>query len=213
MALDLATAIADDPDIFDGLEAASLTHRLTGNVSSGNVLFRAIDAAEAAASDGRYTMDDVRVHFKLSDVSETPKPADTVTDAGGQVWTVLAVQKATIGTRWRLICRILDVANETDTLISIEQAGWAKSAGGAQVATWSPWQTDVRAKIQRLDSMEGEEDNLRQVRDQFVVFCEVQNLVGASHRIVGADGTIYRIKGYRKADQIGALYEIVCELW
>jgi len=210
----LTLAIADDLDLFDGLETATFTHRVDSSTDAITVaLFRAISTDEAAASDGKYTTEDVRAHVKTSEVGTDPEPGDTITDASGVIWTILSVQRDTLATRWRLICRRLDIADEASTLITIESATWAKSAGGAQVATWSTSQSNVRAKIQRIAADETDETNQRQVKARFVITSEVQNLVGKSHRILGSDATIYRILGYRNTDRIDSLYEILAEVW
>ena len=210
----LAAAIADDMDLFDGLESVTLTHTVSGETDAvSKALPRAVTTREAAASNGKYTASDVNWHLKASEVSSRPVPGDTITDGDGDVWTVLDVQKATLGTRWRCITRQLDITDEASTLITIEQATWSKSAGGFQVASWSTWKSNVRAKVQRLSASETDETNQRQNKAEFVVICEVQNLVGKSHRIVDADSTVYRIKGYRNTDRIDSLYEILCEVW
>ncbi len=209
----LALAIADDLDVFDGLAAATLTHRADSSSDNVTGVKRSISTREAADSDGKYTTDDVRFHFKTNEVSADPLPGDTITDASGVVWTILAVQRDTLSTRWRLISRRLDIVDEASTLITIQEATWTKSTGGAQVASWDNWKTNVRAKVQRLSADEATDDNQRQVKAQFVVICEVQNLVGKSHRIIDADGVTYRIKGYRQTDRIDSLYEILVEVW
>ena len=209
-----AATIADDLDLFDGLETATFTHRLDSSTDTISVaLFRAISTAEAAASNGKYTTEDVRAHVKTSEVGTNPVPGDTITDASGVTWTILSVQRDTLATRWRLVCRLLDITDEASTLITIEAASWAKSAGGAQVATWSTSQSNVRAQIQRIAADETSETNQRQVKARFVITCEVQNLVGKSHRIVDASAVTYRILGYRNTDRIDSLYEILAEVW
>lgn len=36
----------------------------------------------------------------------TPRPTDTLTDAGGKVWRVQHAELVTCGTRWRTLCRL-----------------------------------------------------------------------------------------------------------
>jgi hypothetical protein len=36
----------------------------------------------------------------------TPRPADTLTDPGGNVWRVQHAELVTCGTRWRTLCRL-----------------------------------------------------------------------------------------------------------
>ena len=209
-----AATIADDIDLFDGLETATLTHRLDSSTDAITAcLFRAISIKEAEVSDGKYTTDDVRAHVKASEVAVAPVSGDTITDASGVIWTILSVRRDTLATRWRLICRVLDIIDEAATLITIEAATWAKSHGGAQTATWSASQSNVRALIQRIAAAETDETNQRQVKARFVITCEVQNLVGKSHRIVDSASTIYRILGYQNTDRIDSLYEILAEVW
>lgn len=208
------TAIADDLDLFDGLEASTLTHRLDASEDTLTVsLWRAIGTAEAAASDGKYTTEDVRAHAKTSEVSVDPEPGDSITDASGVTWTIIAVQRDTLATRWRLICRRLDITNEAATLVTIQVATWAKSAGGAQQATWANSQTNVRAKIQRIDGSEVDDNKRREVKAQFTVTFEGQTILTKSHRIVGSDAAIYRVAGYQNPDLIGELYQVLVEEW
>ena len=210
-------AIADDMDIFDGTQTVSITYREDDEtVAVPKALLRKISTSEAANSNGQYLSSDVICNVRGSSIVTAPKVGDTLTDASDVAWTILAVHRATLGTRWRLILRDRSISSTTvtlDSLINIEVASYTKSDGGSQTATWSTLQEDVAAHIQDNGANAVVENGKREVEAQFSIFCEDQYVVGENHRIVDSEGTVYRVTGYRNRDSITDLYEILAEKW
>jgi len=210
-------AIAEDMAGFDGLQTVTITHREDDSTSAvPKALLRQIGVKQAEASNGQYTTDDVICNVRGSAISTTPRVGDSLTDASGKVWVILATHRATLGSRWRLILRDLAISETTvtlDTLIDIEVATWSKGDGGAQEATWGTFQENVRAHIQDNGGSAGVENGQRRVEARYTIFCEEQFIVGSDHRVIDSDGSIYRVTGYANSDRIDKLYEIHAEPW
>ena len=58
----------------------------------------------------------------------------------------------TLGTRWRCTTRSLVVVYGLDDTITILKATYVQGEGGAAEATWIPWRTGLRARIQPVQS-------------------------------------------------------------
>ena len=195
--------------VVDGLTSATV--RRPGSSTSTEVahaLRRPVRTREAQKSQGRYTASDVVWHLPSSETSTPPRPGDVIVDEEGQRWTVLDVQEATLGGRWRCVARNLAVVHGLDQYVDVEKAAYAKGDGGADRPTWRAWKTGVRAKIQPARVQVEDEHERRVAVAGFKVFLASDLPVDHTHRIRGPDGTVYRVTGCRKADRIDALVEI-----
>jgi hypothetical protein len=147
MALNLDPS-GDFPQAADATEAVTLRRRGTSPGSPGTVvphaLRRAVTTREAAQSHGRYTASDVTWHLPTGELPESPRLGDVIADGEGRRWTVLEVQLATLGTRWRCTARDLAIVYALDDTVTVLKASYAKGEGGAAEATWRPWKTGVR---------------------------------------------------------------------
>lgn len=201
-----------DLAIMDGLQSVTISQGDDSGDSS-TALPGPISVQEAAASNGEYTISDVRYLLPVADLDFIPRPGGTLTDSSGVTYVILSARRDVIASRWNLICRDLAITEDETTLITIQQASYSKDAGGAQVETWSDWQTDVRAKIQRISGSAETEHNKRDTRTTFVAYLETQHLVGRNHRVIDSDENVYRVLGYHQPDRIDALFEIDLTEW
>ena len=106
----LASDIANDFALFDGLETVTLTPRNPTGAAVANVkgLRRVQRQANIAASPGEMPSEPTDLVWHLWTASlggAVPKNGDTLTDSAGVVWTILELHKTTLGTRYRAVCR------------------------------------------------------------------------------------------------------------
>jgi hypothetical protein len=200
--------------VCDGLETVTLCRRGSTPGDPGTVVAHALSSGvtmrEAAASSGRYTASDVTWHLPVAELPDAPRLGDLI--VGGQRrWTVLEVQRTTLGTRWRCIARSLAVVYGLDDTVTILKATYGKGTGGAAEATWFPWKTGVRARIQPVESRTGSRHEALQSVTRFQIFVEEELALDQSHRILAADGRIYKVLGVRGAERIGELQTIDAE--
>lgn len=213
--------------VTDGTEPVTLVRR--GRVPGAtetvvpHALRRAVATAEArvsnryntqkqAPSGGRYTASDATWHLSCAELPDGPRPGDTILDGAGRRWTILEVQRATLGARWQCAARNLAVACGLDDTITILIATYHKGSGGAAEPAWVPWRTGVRARIQpaAVDMAAG--PYARQTAARYQVFLEEDVPLNHTHRIQGPDGTIYRVNGTLGAQRIGELQTIDVEV-
>jgi hypothetical protein len=179
-------------------KTTEVAHALRGRVTT----------REARRSGGRLTAADVVWHLPAAELPEPPRPGDVIREAGGRRWTVLKVQAATLDGRWRCAARDLAVVHRLDDTIEIQQATYAKTAGGADEPAWHTWKTGLRARIQPALA-EVQDERLRQVtRSVYLIYLEENLAVDHRHRVKGPDGTLYRVTGFRRAQRIDTVMEI-----
>ncbi|MEE9603278.1 MAG: head-tail adaptor protein, partial [Thermoguttaceae bacterium] len=164
-----------------------------------------------ARSNGKYTASDLTWHLPCEQLSKRPGLGDVITDAGGQRWTVLDVRAATLQSRWQCSTRNLAVVYALDDTVTVLKAVYAKGDGGAASATWRPWRTGIRARIQPLETGMGVRHASRQAANQYTIFIEEDLSLDHTHRIKAADGTIYKITNIEGTQRIGKLPAIQAE--
>jgi len=216
MTLNFGLQIANDLDFVDGLELVTLTRRDGIEQAEIPALGRLIGVREAAASNGRYLAEDRRFHIKVNSLEgePAPVPGDTITDAGGTVWTVLALAHATRETRYGLTCRNLVVTENLTTLLTIQKATYTKGTYGEQVATWANVAelTDIRGKIQPSAVSRSVDQGRLSRSASFTAYLMTSFQPAMDQRIIDSNGTKYRITGYREKDNIAGLLEVDCEI-
>jgi hypothetical protein len=199
----------DLADVADGLTSVTVTRPGSSTTTDvAHALRRVVRTREAQRSEGRYTAADVTWRLPVSELSAAPRLGDVILDEEGQRWTVLDVHKTTLDGTWRCVSRNLAVVHGLDEYVDVEKASYSKGDGGADEPTWHTWKTGLRAKIQPARVEVKDQHQRRETRAGFTVFLAEDVVVDHTHRIRGADGTTYRVAGYRKADRIDALVEI-----
>lgn len=202
----------DFPAVADGLTSVTLTR--PGSSASSQVTHalrcrvRTREAERTDRLEGRYRASDVAWHLPVSELSVPPRLGDVIVDGEGQRWTVLDVQKTTLDSRWRCLCRNLAIVHGLDQYIDIEKATYTKGEGGAEVPTWQTWKTGLPARIQPVQGEVKDEHQRRVTAARFKVFVAQDVPVDHTHRIKGPDAAVYRVTGCRKADRLDALMEI-----
>lgn len=106
----LATDIATDFTLFDGLETVTLMPQNPAGAPMANVkgLRRVQEQQNMAASPAAMPSEPTDLIWHLWTATlggAVPKNGDTITDDAGAVWTILELSLTTLGTRYRARCR------------------------------------------------------------------------------------------------------------
>lgn len=202
----------DFADVIDAAEAVTLVPR-GGSASTAiaHALPRAVSTRESIASNGQYTTADVRWHLPVTECAAQPAIGDVILDGDCVRWTVMEVQKATVGTRWVCTCRDVAIAYGLSDTITILRATYAKGDGGATEPTWTTWKTGVRARIQPEQAEMAVELDLRHTVRRVAIYVAEQLELDHRHRIKAQDGTVYKVTGYTAAERVGELETIAAE--
>lgn len=205
---------ADFLSVTDGLAAVLLRDRALneyGEFDTITALRRAITQREADKSNGKYTTADVVFHLAISQVAVQPELGSWIVDDDGD-WRVLEVAKQTLNARWRCICRNLAITAELDQRVVIQVCTYEKGDSGALEPHWENVAENVLAKVQLIEGERETEHNAKQTKRRATVFFASQFLLTTNHRILGADGGIYRVLKWSNPDRIDALFEVETEV-
>lgn len=210
--------LTDDYQIWANDFSQTVTHtsvRDSGNLTAQvtHALRRQISSKEAAISNGVYTTADVIFSLATVLTPNTPKPRDLLTDNDNVVWTVLAVDKATINSRWRLTCRALGIAADLQDVIDIETPAMLPNAQGVEVAQWVPRLRQIAARIQPVTGEETTERDLIGTKVKYEIFVGQGVTVSTRERVLWhARNKYLDIVGYRQPQRIDELPLIEAEL-
>ena len=115
------------------------------------------------------------------------------------MWTILEADKQTLGKRWRCICRKLTIDGGAESLVTIQAANWVKGPHGSLESAWQDVYAGVKARIEpQLVSVTGANGQVT-TETQYRIYLSVEHEVTHSSRIVGADGTVYRVQSVEPA--------------
>jgi hypothetical protein len=209
----IALDVNDDlAEVADLLVAVTLRRRgSSASTAIAHALRRAVTRAEVAASDGKYTAGDVVWHLPAAELPSAPRLGDRIVDATQVRWTILAVEQATLGTRYRCLARNLALAAGLDATVSIQRAQYVKGASGAAVPRWVDELCGVAARIQpHLGQIEPRDGAIVAERRYRITLADSIELAG-NERIVAADGIVYRVLGLERAERIDELPMVLAE--
>ncbi len=200
---------ADFSQVADRLEPVTLKRSdESGSVALSGALRRAMTTREAAQSDGKYTTSDVHWHLAAAELSAQPRLGDQIIDASGESWTILKTQLATCGSRWNCTARNLALAGGLNTFITILREVAAKGPSGAVEPAFVPFASGVRARIQELSAVRGQQHGRQSGTITAKIYLAQQILVDNGDRIESSAGTIYEVVGYESPDSITRLFTI-----
>jgi hypothetical protein len=185
--------LQDDLAYVDGIEAITFVPAGGGSpVLVEHALRRKAHHAEAAASDGAYTASDVKWFLSTIDLTERPAPGATITDAAGDVWTVIEVWPDALNAAWRCRARNLVLAENLLHRVNVLRATWQATPAGAASAVWVAEFTDVPARIQPIDTKVTTEYEQRIARATHRVYLGQPLSLDANHRIVH-ESVVYHV--------------------
>ncbi len=204
----------DFADVVDGLEAATLSVSGLGDQSILNAHRNQITNAEIEASNGKARQGDTIWQWPVSETPTRPVLGSTLTDGDGRVWTILAIHKQVLSSKWSAVCRELDIEDGSATLITIQKATYTKGTHGAAVATWANEYTNVRARIQLAAQTIEVEHDADETEDTYRIILESDLSVDplrADYRVIDGDGDVYSVLSYEQAGRIDTLSVITAQ--
>ncbi len=193
-----------DMACFDGQETVRLQApgALVSVDVSGALRTRA-RTQEARPSGGIVLATDVYWHLPANAVVEQPQLGTRIIDTPGTVWTVLRVDRETLGSRWQCLSRNLSLALGLEHVINIERATWSKDTAGAPVATWSLLRAGMKARVQPIAAAHEVRQGQRLERVSHEIHLAEALALDENHRIVQGD-VVYNVRGYAAPDRIDA---------
>jgi hypothetical protein len=204
--------LQDDLAYVDGVEAVSVVPAGGGAaVLVEHALRRKAHHGEAAASDGVYTASDVKWFLSTIDLVERPTPGATITDAAGDVWTVLEVWPDALNAAWRCLARNLVLAENLLHRVNVLRATWQATPAGAAAAIWFAEFTDVPARIQPIDTKIATENEQRIARATHRVYLGQPLSLDANHRIVH-DSVVYHVLATSMPERLDQLAVVHVEV-
>ncbi len=199
----------DFPAVVDGLEAVTV-ERADGSASTpvSAALRLAERLQEGAPTEGVYQVARAVWHLPAAELPEAPRLGDVVVDGGQRRWTILAVERAAAGTRWRCRteARALDPARQET--IDIQQPVYTKTESGAWVATWQAVATGLPARIQPVKATMHAEPGRLWPATRVIVYLAQPAAVDAQCRLRDSQGHLYTILQVRNTSRNDALVEI-----
>ncbi len=196
--------VASDLTFADGIE--SVTFRQAGDptpMTIGQALRRGEQSRDRAATLGQQTETEAVWHIPVSLLGVEPRLGAELIDSAGVRWVVVAVQRQAFGKRWRLTTRSTSLADGVNQRITIQQATWKAGRSGDVQATWHDWRCGIVARIQARQTSVGVENARQEDRTLFTVLIEEDVRLGSEHRIVDAQGVVYRIERVEHAGRLG----------
>lgn len=180
----MTLSIGSDYLIFDGLEAVTLTDPANGDtLSIASALRREVKASEAGVSNGRYTQHDVKWELPVTLATTVPRMGGSITDGDAAIWKILAVDKCTLGTRYRCWCRKLEIPADLSQTVDIELGTAVQSTSGMYSQSWSTVYSSLAARIQPIEQNDTREGERRILEEVFRVYLGQDITVDARHRI------------------------------
>lgn len=197
---------------IDGLQSVTFLRPGTSlRVEVVHALVHPAHLVHVERSDGQYPTRDAVWHLPLDELPISPRPGDLVLESDRRQWTVLAVQRVTLGQRWRCVCRNLVELYRLDQYIDLQRATYRKGEQGEELPSWQTWRTGVRARIQPQETQTTSQHDRPVTRSRYKIFC-LEDLQLTHHdRIRGPDGTVYQVLGTTRARRIDAALEIDAE--
>lgn len=198
----------DFESTVDGLQPITL-HRPDGQVVAvTHALRRVATTSEPDASSGQIAQDDAFWHLPAAEVGAAPELGAMLIEDDGTAWTVLQAQQQALRTRWRCLTRRLTIRETLDTLVTIEVATPGKDAHGAATTSWTAAWPNLRARIQPVATVPQQLHGASQAVATHLVYLAEDVPVGANHRVLAADGRLFRIERAQRAEQLGKLMRI-----
>lgn len=200
-----------DDAVFDGTEPVTLRRRgeATG-LSIVRALRRAVSQRESDPSDGICRAADVRWHLPAHEVADAPTPGATIVDTAGEVWTVLSVERATLGNRFACACRNLAIAGGLDEFVTLQRAAWSLDPHGAPLPAWTSAGPPLRARVQPIDATVADRHDQPAMQKRFSVFLAETIPLDTNCRLIH-DGVAYRITNYERPQRIDELFVVEVE--
>jgi hypothetical protein len=207
---------SDFSRVIDNMESVTLLRRGTTPGDTGTTILhalrRAIRSTELASrnssearryynTDGQCIAADMYWHLP----DDPPGIGDVILDGDGRRWTILEISQIMLGARWKCSARELSIAYGLDDTVTVLKAEYAKSQAGAAEPTWLISRTGVRARIQPTDVQVSVDHSAQCSTSSYRIYLAEDLTFDHTHRIRGADGTVYQITSVTGAARLGEL--------
>lgn len=202
----LFDASTDFIDVVDGLEAVTLVYAGGTSTSVASALRDAVEVMDRAG--GRYTASDAVWSLPTSLVTTQPKLGGKIKDSSGAYWTILDVQFSPQLNVWECSSRNLAIVYGLDTYVDIQEATYTKDASGEEVPKYTTVVGGLHARVQPIDSEYSTDQQSRHVVKRVSITVAEPFELKAGMRVVGPDGTKYRIETMTSDGDIGSLPQI-----
>ena len=211
--------------VTDGTETVTLLRRGSTSAAAGTIIAHALrraattseatvfnrnDVHKSVPGGGQHTAADVVWHLPAAELAEAPRLGDLILDGAGQRWTVLEVQSATLGARWRCAGRNVAIAFGLDDTITVLKS--IRREGGSAEPVWRTWKTGVRGRIQPAETTIARNAETSSTTKRYRIFVEEDLDLDHTCCIRGADGAIYSITAAIGTERIGELQVIEAEV-
>lgn len=205
---------------WNNTEAVTLTSHQ--NAPAGDKAFalptakrRAPKWKELAASGGVYTGQDLVWLLPQTVVSAAgaignrqPKPADTIEDAAGNVWTVLEAAYNAIRSTWMLTCRNLVLAYGLTDTLSVKRPSLTTDAAGGRTYTYTTVYTGILARIQETDTQSKDERGKRVTVKDYTIYVGTRLVLTIEDQVIDQADNVYEVLGTQDADRIDQLQQV-----
>ncbi len=201
-------------DVIDGVETAQFARSNGTRLPLTHALRRAVRRREGEPSGGAVARSDVTWHVSAAELAEEPQLGERVVDAAGREWTVLGVERATLGTRWALWCRSIEISAGLDQRVTIQRANVSKGPHGEPVISWEDLRTQVPGKLQAIEAVVGTALDRRVTEVTHRLWTLETVEAGHELRVLHA-GVAYRVVGSRQGARIDlpAVLDLVRVSW
>jgi len=209
--------IRSDWKAWDNLESVGLLSE-RGTIDYGltplTAKRRALAWKELAASGGAYTGQDLvwLIPAELLPPDTIPKLSDRIQDVNGVEWTILEAALNSWSTWWRLVTRNFVLSADLSELVTLQQPDAKQDAAGVRQPAYTTAVADLPARIQETEVAAEDRLGKRQAVRQFTAWVGRRIRPAANWRLIGADGTVYQITGWRSADRFDVLQELDLEI-
>lgn len=188
---------------------------------------RSVTTRDVMAGVAAYGAQDATWHLPnvLLPPGVTPKRADVIVDTRGDRWTVLEAALESYGSRWRLPCRNLILAEDLRDTVTIERCTISFDGAGVKIKAWptrtGPTDTSpvggkilyqLPAKVQTMSVELADERGIRGAKGTVAVVVGRQVIVDPEQdRVKLSDGSYLDLLGYHEPDRDDVLPTLDCE--
>lgn len=194
---------SDFAAVVDGTESVTMRRTDASETIVANVLRRAATTREAEPTEGQVQQADAVFHLPIANLATPPAPGEAIIDSDAVVWTVLAVARHVITGRWRCTARNVVIAAGLDNRVTIQIAQFTAGSHGSAEPIWVDWKVNLPARIQPLATTPGNPQQRLAPEQTHVVYVVEELALADLARVVDADGKIYRVERFERAERIG----------
>lgn len=159
----------------------------------------------AASYRGAAARHDAAWQFSWQDLTDLPRIRDTLTDAEGNCWGIVQVERLEGDSRLRCTCRNVRILHTLNDWVSIEIAVWDDLGSGPEIVDWQTVRPTVAARIDIEKTTVDNAANPPTSTATYRVTLGEPFALDHNHRLVDPDGRTYQIVEYLPAPGVDDL--------